>query len=83
MYKRQAAAAADVPAADGLGLRYRRAFHLHHGRRRLLFAPIQSLRQQGKNLIHIAHNPVIAVFENRRVGILVDRHNGRGVLDAL
>ena len=54
-----------------------------HGRRGQLFAAVQRGGEQGQNLLHIAHDAVVAVLEDRRVTVLIDGHDGGGVLDAL
>ena len=78
-----AAAAADVAVADGGGLRRRGPLHLYHGRRGQLFAAIQRGSEQGQDLFHIAYDAVVAVLEDRRVTVLIDGHDGGGILDAL
>ena len=56
---------------------------LHHGRRRRLLPGIQGGGEQRQDLVHITHDTIVAVLEDRRVGVLVDGDDDGGVLDAL
>ena len=76
-----AAAAADIslPIGSGLGGVGRFIFTIE--------APAVFLRypvpcEERKNLIHIAHNAVIAVFKDRSAGILVDGNDGGSIFDS-